>query len=610
MASNTPITELDFLQIKNNLKSFLKGQDRFKDYDFEGSNMSVMLDVLAYNTFQNNFYTNMAFSEMFLDSAQMRESIVSHAKELNYLPRSRSSAQAAVNVSLNVSGTPAFVNIPAKTQFKAVCGSKTFNFYNTETVTIFPYGSTYVYYGLNIYEGQYITESFLVTGDVSQRFILSNTNVDTGSISVTVRDNTVDTTSVDYTKKTSIFGIAATDPVYYIQPAESEKYEIKFGGNAFGNQPVAGNVVVIEYRVCSGEEANGITSFAAAYSINGYPATVTLASSSNGGAERESLESIKFFAPKAIQVQDRAVTESDYEILLKNNFPEIKSVLAYGGDRADPPQYGKVVVTIQQEEGRTLTLNDSNKYRTFLNDRSPISIEPLIRAAEYMYIEVDSIVGFDTTETTKTEADVRSAVYDSILAYSSNNLERFKSSMKYSKLVAAIDNADASVVSNDTLIRAIIEVAPKVGVSTSLNFTFENALKPNADQALRAVQSTVPNHPFIPLLQLEKVSRLRPALTSSLFTYNGVPAYIQDDATGTLNIINVSTTGKIMYLKRSIGTVDYDTGEVVITNLIVDGYTGGKIKMYAVTDTSDILAPKTRILTVRTNDIKVTTLKQ
>jgi hypothetical protein len=610
MALNTPITDLDFLQIKNNLKEFLKGQDRFKDYDFEGSNMSVLLDVLAYNTFQNNFYTNMTFSEMFLDSAQLRESVVSHAKELNYLPRSRSSARAAINVTLNVSGSPAFVNIPAKTMFKAVCGSKTFNFFNTETVTIFPVGNTYTYYGLDIFEGRYVTENYVVTGNSNQKFVLSNANVDVNSISLTVRDNTSDTTSTSYTKKASIFGVAPTDNVYYIQPAEDEKYEIKFGNNAFGIQPVSGNIITVEYRISSGEEANGITSFAAAQTINGYSSTVALASASAGGAEKESIESIKFFAPKSIQVQDRAITESDYEILLKNNFPEVKSVLAYGGDLANPPQFGKVIVTVQQQEGRILTANDSAKYRNFLSVRSPIAIEPLIRSAEYMYIEVDTIVSYDPLESTKTEADIRQSVYDAVLNYSSESLEKFKSAMKYSKFVTSIDNADPAVVSNDTLIRAIVELTPRVGVETSFNFSFENELKPNADSALRAVQSTVPNHPFIPLLQIEKISRLRPAVTSSLFTYNGTPAYIQDDATGVLNIINISTTGKIIYLKRGIGSVNYDTGEIILTNLTVDGYSNGKIKMYATTDTSNILAPKTRILAIRPEDLKITTLKQ
>ena len=610
MASNTPITELDFLQVKQNLKTFLSSQDRFKDYDFEGSNMSVLLDVLAYNTFQNNFYTNMAFAEMFLDSAQLKESVVSHAKELNYLPRSRSSSRAIVDVKLNVADAPAFVTIPSKTQFKAVCGNKTFNFYNTEPATVYPSNSGYVFYGLEIFEGTYITEVFVVNGNPRQRFILSNDTVDTSSIKVTVKENVADTTTTEYMVKTNIFGVDAADEVFYVQAAESDKYEIAFGGDRFGKQPVTGNVITVEYRVTSGEEANGITSYASAYAINGYPAAVSLVSISKGGAERENVESIKFFAPKALQVQDRAVTQNDYEIILKNAFPEIKSVLAYGGEFTTPPQYGKVIVSIQQQENRPLTTYDANRYSTYIAPKTPIGISPLIRAAEYMHVEVDTVVTYDSENYTKREPDLRQSVYDAILNYSSDNLEAFRASFMYSKFVSAIDAADAAIVSNETYTRAIIEIAPQVGVTSNLKFSFENELKPNADSALRAVQSTVPNHPFIPLLQLEKISRLRPALTSSLFTYGGVPAYIQDDATGVLNIINISTTGKIIYLKRNIGTIDYDTGQVIITGLVVDAYSNGKIKMYAVTDTSNILSPKTRIITIRPEDTKITMIKK
>ena len=267
-------------------------------------------------------------------------------------------------------------------------------------------------------------------------------------------------------------------------------------------------------------------------------------------------------------------------------------------------------MSIQQQENRPLTTYDANRYREYIGPKSPIGIEPLIRAAEYMHVEVDTVVTYDSSNYAKREPDLRQSVYDAILNYAAENLEAFKSSFMYSKFVSAIDSADAAVVSNETYTRAIIEIAPQVGVSQNIKFSFENELKPNADSALRAVQSTVPNHPFIPLLQLEKISRLRPALTSSLFTYGGVPAYIQDDATGVLNIINISSTGRIMYLKRNIGSVDYDTGQVIITGLVVDGYSNGKIKMYAVTDTNNILSPKTRIITIRPEDTKITMIKQ
>ena len=610
MAANEPITQLDFLQVKENLKTFLSSQDRFKDYDFEGSNMNVLLDVLAYNTFQNNFYTNMAFSEMFLDSAQLRESVVSHAKALNYLPRSRSSSRAVINVKLNVADSPAFITVPAKTQFRAVCGNKTYNFYNTEPATVYPFNNNYIFFGLEIFEGTYVTETFVVNGNPKQRFVLSNNTVDTSSIKVTIKENISDTVQTEYTRKASVFGINSTDEVYYVQAAESDKYEVTFGTNRFGKQPITGNVITVEYRITAGEEANGITGYASAANISGYPTSVTLVSTSTGGAERESADSIKFFTPKALQVQDRAITQNDYEIILQTAFPEIRSVLAYGGEFATPPQYGKVIISVQQQDNKPLTTYDANRYRQYIDTKSPIGIEPLIRSAEYMHVEVDTIVTYDSTNYSKREPDLRQSVNDAVLSYSANSLESFKSSFMYSKFVSAIDNADPAVVSNETYTRAIIEIAPQTGVSTNIKFSFENELKPNADSALRAVQSTVPNHPFIPLLQLEKISRLRPALTSSLFTYNGTSAYIQDDATGVLNVINVSTTGRIIYLKRNIGTVNYDTGQVTITGLVIDSYTGGKIKMYGVTDTSNIISPKTRIITIRPEDIKITMIKQ
>lgn len=585
MATNTPITELDFLQVKENLKTFLSSQDRFKDYDFEGSNMNVLLDVMAYNTFQNNFYTNMAFAEMFLDSAQLRESVVSHAKEINYTPRSRSSAKAVVNVSLNVANSPAFVTIPAKTQFKAVCGSQTYNFYNPEAMTVYPYNNKYIAYGLDIFEGTYITESFVVNGDPSQRYILSNNTADTSSIKVTVREGISSTNVTEMTLKTNIFGVGATDNVYYIQAYGGDRYEVSFGNNTYGTEPTLGNIVIVEYRITAGEEANGITSFAAASTINGYNSVVSLASISKGGAERESIDSIKFFAPKALQVQDRAITASDYEILLKSAFPEIKSVLAFGGENAVPPQYGKVIVSIQHQENRPMTAFDANRYRSYIAPKSAIGIEALIRSAEYMYVEVDTTVTYDATNYSKTESDLRQSVYDTIVSYSTNNLEAFKSSFQASKFVAAIDNTDAAIVSNETYVRAIIEIAPLVNSSTNFKFSFANELRPNTDTTVRA-----------------------PAVVSSSFIYNGVQAYLQDDAIGGIDAITISTTGEIIYVAVGIGTVDYITGDVAITGLKVDSYSG-KIKIYGTTHNGNIITPKTRILSIRPQDLKITMLK-
>ena len=286
MATNVAFTKLDFNDIKASLKTYLKGQDRFKDYDFDGANFSVLLDILAYNTYQNNIYTNLAFSEMFLDSAQLRDSVISHAKELNYLPSSRASSQVKLDVTLTVSGNPSTVEIPRGTKFKAICGSETFMFVSDESVTIIPTSTgVYKYTGLTVYEGEVLTEMFVVSGNEPQSYIISNKNVDTNSIRVRVRDNAEATSNTEFVRATSLFGVQNNDNVFYLEPHADERYQVAFGRNVFGKEPINGNVIEIEYRVTSGEAANGTKRFSALSTISGYVPSVVLNSESLGGSE-------------------------------------------------------------------------------------------------------------------------------------------------------------------------------------------------------------------------------------------------------------------------------------------------------------------------------------
>ena len=281
--SNIQFTDLDFDRIKIALRRYLEGQSKFKDYDFEGSNMSVLLDVLAYNTFQNNFYTNMAISEMFLDSAQLKDSVISHAKELNYLPSSRKSSQAYLDVTLNVTDEAPVVTIPRNTRFLAQCGTTTYNFITDEAVDVFPAEGIWKYTGLPVFEGTAKTEVYRVTNDTSIRFVINDPNVDLNSLRVTVRTNAnADSAATEYLFKQNLFGVSANDPVFYVQPYPGDRYEVVFGQNAFGNQPINGNVIVLEYRSTSGEEANGANLFTTSSLISGYSAIVQTTRDSAG----------------------------------------------------------------------------------------------------------------------------------------------------------------------------------------------------------------------------------------------------------------------------------------------------------------------------------------
>jgi hypothetical protein len=588
--SNAPITELDFLQIKENLKTYLKGQDRFKDYNFEGSNMNVLLDVLAYNTFQNGFYTNMALNEMFLDTAQLRGSAISHAKVLNYTPRSRVSSVAKIRIRLTVSNNPNFVTVPAFTRFTAQCGNRSFSFYNNESITIIPQNGVYIADNVDVYEGRYVTEFFNVSSSTPSRVLISNANVDISSIRVYIRETAGSATETEFVRSTTVFGSDPMSKVFYIQAADEDKYEVLFGADEFGMAPKTGNVIRVLYRVSSGDEANGINSITAAENISGYPTQVTLLATSAGGAEKETVDSIKFFAPRAFQIQDRAITESDYEILLKSNFPEIQAVSVYGGEELNPPRYGRVVVAIDTLNSTGISENNKAKYATFLRERSPIGIEPIIISPQFMYLNIATTVYFNTKTTDISEASIRQKVLDAILAFGSNTLNDFRTTFRPSNLATAIDNADPNILSNDLNVRPIIPLNPQLNIATRYDVTFNNPLL--SDNKLETG---------------EIVSTYDPSVKSSNFTFNGSSAFIIDDGSGNLQIVKTSGT-TFAYLSRNIGTVDYDTGRVIIGGLTVSEYLGSELKLIGRTRLATIVPPKDRILTIRPEDVTISIL--
>lgn len=588
MTNDLKFTNLDFDQIKSSLKEFMQNQDRFRDYDFAGSNMNVLLDVLAYNTFTNNHYNNMAISEMFLDSAKIKSSVISHAKELNYTPRSRTSSSATLDVLLSVAGSPAFITLPEKTQFTAKCANKTYTFTNTKSHTITPENGTYKLSNLEVHEGEWKTELYVITSDTTAPVPVNDIRVDTDSLEVTVRTD-LNATPTSYALTHNLFGVAADANVFYVEPAADDKYDIIFGNDIFGNQPSVGNIVEIKYRVCNGDSANGIDNIQAASDIAGYSASVTTIKTSSGGAERENIESIKYYAPKTIQIQDRAVTGSDYETLLRNAFPEVQAVSVYGGEEATPPQYGRVIVAVDVDGADGISDTTKKKFKDYLGIRSPLAIEPIVESAKFMYIGVTSTVKYDTVSSNKSSADIKSLITTTIKQYSDDNLADFKKNVRHSKLTNAIDSADSSIVSNDTSIRAIVDISVIANKSETFQITFMNALQ--ADH---------------PIASGDDLTNHTPAIKSSSFLYNGSTAIMQDDGNGNIDIIKMTSSVDFVYLAKKIGTVNYDTGEVEIANLDISASaTNGIVKIYARTVESDIFGPNDRIMSIRDEDIIV-----
>lgn len=593
MAANSSIvlTNLDFDAMKNTLRSYLRSQDRFQDYDFEGSNMSVLLDILSYNTYHNAFYLNMIGSEMFLDTAVLRDSVVSHAKELNYVPRSFKSAVATVDLQFTDTDlTRRSVTIPKGTSFTARVGANNFSFTTDQIIVTndsVVQGSNIVFTATDVqlYEGNYTTESFTINRLQNSRIVLNNPNIDTSSISVTVIED-VGATALQYLRATSLFGLNAESKVFFVQGAVNGNYEIVFGDGVVGRIPKDNSVVVVEYRVSKGELPNGAFVFKNDGAIDELASVkVTTVQAATSGAVSESIDSIKYNAPRHFTTQERAITTEDYETLLKLNFPEINNVAAYGGEEANPPQYGKVFVAVDLKNVDGLPDVKRDQFYKFLKPRSPVAIDPVFVPTDYTYILCDSVVRYNVNITNLNVDDIRTRALSAILDYSSTNLNGFNKKMRYSKLMQAIDNAHPSIVSNELQVNVIKYYTPQL--ASPITFTLDYG---------------------IPVLKLTPDSSDHPladshSFQSTQFIWQGQRVYLEDDGLGNIRI--VGTQGTTHRELQQTGTIDYDGGIITISNLVVDSFEGKTMKFYLTPRSKDIFSTKNSILNISEADVTI-----
>ena len=593
MSSNNVINlvGLDFDNLKRSLVTYLKSQQQFKDYDFAGSNMNVLLDVLSHNTFKNAFYLNMVASEAFLDSAQLRQSVVSHSKELNYIPRSARSAKATLRYQFSNTAVSS-IEIPRGTTYTTTVGFNLLTFITSERKIVSSTTGDFDF-TLDIYEGQYVTDTFLVDENfVDQRFILTNENIDTTSITVKVFEND-GTDIIDYTFTPTLLDIKSSSRVFFLQPAEKNKYEIVFGNDILGRKPKNNAIVAVEYRVTRGELGNEAEKFTLAEDIAALRnVTPTLYSENNqsvtsmGGAAEESIESIKFNAPRHFQIQERAVTSSDYEVMMKQKFPEINAISVYGGETVSPPRYGKVFVAVDISNVDGVPTSKKTEYYNFLKSRTPLSIDPIITEPEILYYSVNSTVKYNINVTDKKDEDIKSLVTTAVKTYNTTYLNDFNSTLYYSRLISDIDDADPSIVSNDTYILLYKKIKPTIGTSQSFVINFYTHLLGTNELENRH--------------SVEAIHSIR----STPFTFNGDLVTFGDDGNGAITI--AKTVGNTHTIAARVGTVDYETGKVAINNVTIEGFLGDSIKIYALPKDKDVASSKNIILTVEDNEIKIT----
>lgn len=569
------VSELDFDQIKANLKTYLRGQPEFTDYDFEGSGLSVLLDVLAYNTHYNALYQNFTVNEMFLDSAGKRNSVVSRAKELGYTPYSATCSEAIIDLTItSPTSFPSSLTLPKNASFITTVDGETYTFYTTDAITI-PYNAGYKFTDVTIKEGTPVTFKYTVADGA--RYMVPNSNVDMKTLVVRVQESSQSTVFHTYTRADSILNVSGSDRAYFVKEIENQLYELKFGDGLLGMELSNGNVVHLEYFVTNAATTNGAKQFT--YTgptlLNG-GATITLKSAAYKGADMESIASIKFNAPKAYTAQNRAVTADDYQSLIYNNFPAAQSVAVWGGEDNVPPVYGKTFICVKPRDAEVLSVIQKNEIlTTILGPRNVVSITPTIIDPEYINIALNVAVYYNDRETTRSGDEIASLVSSTILNYNENDLQKFDGVFRFSKLSRLIDTTEPAIVSNISTILLHVTLTPRFNTSAEY---IVNIINPIYTE--HVAESAVKSHGFY--------------VDGSTYIH-----YLEDDGVGNMQLFRHSDAelnpplGVIqnhVIVNPAIGTVDYATGYIKIQNLNITALAESTFEIIIKPQSNDVVS--------------------
>jgi len=589
---NLKVDELNFQLIKDNLKQYLSTQDQFRDYNFEGSGLNVLLDILAYNTYYNSFYLNMIAGESFLSTAQKRNSVVALAKSLNYTPRSITSARVTGTITATPVGSPSFVSIPKNTEFTASINNRTFTFLTTEAKTLF---STESYRDtVDLIEGNLITRRYVVSStDLDQRFIIPNTNVDTSSLSVRVLNSVTDSTSRTFVRSDSLIEVTGESQVFFLEEIEDGQFEVKFGNGIFGVQLSSGNLVVLEYIVSNGNLANDIQNLTYNDSITDITTISFSASSpSSGGNDRESISDIKFNAPKTYEAQGRIVTSEDYKSLLLTQ-SIVDSVSVWGGEDNDPPTYGKVFISIKPTTGEVLTATEKqNLITSVINPKKILTVSSEIVDPDYIYLLISCIVKYESDKTVLNPDDIKNLAIQTIQNYNDDEINQFSKYFRYSKLSRLIDTSERSILNNILDIRMRKEINLQLGISARYDINFSNAVN-------SATLGRPSNHPY----------GIGNQITSNAFTIAGLSNCFLEDNNGIIRIYRIVGNENIG-VSINTGTIDYSTGKIILRNFAPTAFADGgtSLKITAIPRDKDILPLRNQIIRIRDDDISVSTI--
>jgi len=559
-SKNIQINSLDFDTIRASLKEYLSEQDTFRDYDFEGSGISVLLDLLAYHSYQQGFYNNMVANEMFLDSAIKRDSVVSHAKGLGYTPRSTRSAKATVDITF---GSTAGLSstFPIGSKFNSTSSGRSYQFTNRSSATInldaitVGSGATAHISNLEITEGTLNQTSYIVdNSNLNQKFIIPDLDVDTSTITVNVQ-----TSATDNTGRTDLWSEAPADTVdieattkcYFVEQGRDEKYEIVFGDGVVGLKPASGSLVTITYLRSSGSDANSLSTFIHGSGTN----TITTISNAAGGSTAESVASIRFNAPRQFASQNRAVTSDDYVSLILAQFGNIRSAFVFGGEDANPPQFGKVLISLVDNSGFDLSDQQKREISDYVSSKSVVGVKPLIVAPDITYLTFATVVFYDDKALSSTQSTLLNNVRTTIKNYVDSTVGVFDGDMIRSKLAATIDATDVSILGSVTNIGMQKRITPFLDSLQTYQVTFNNPIEHPHDGHMTVFTST------------EFTVK-----ESDGTTYTN--AFIDDDGSGILRLKYRNSAGQEETIRTNAGTIDYASGRATVTSIRIMSLSG------------------------------------
>ena len=580
MANNRiRVSELEFDQIKQNLKSFLQGQATFSDYDFDGSNLSVILDILAYNTHYNAMYTNFALNEVFLDSASKRDSVISLARSIGYRPRSATCATTTINFTVTgTNTTPPFLTLPGKLVFFGIKDGVRYNFYTDDDVTA-AYNATtqsYVFNQILLREGTPLRNTFQYSAQ--NKYIIPNNNVDVSTLKVYVQQSSSNNTTTIYNPADDLSLVEADTTVYFLKEIEGGFHQLEFGDNILGKALVAGNIITVEYMVSSGQAPNRISvlSYGGSAILGSVAVTTTVLAPVSNGRDPETIDEIRFNAPNFYAAQNRAVTVDDYKVLLKAKIPTIGDLIVWGGENNDPPVYGKVFISAVTPDGRTLSTEQQIEVTNSISKFKIATVQIDYVDAEYIDVNLEANVYYDQTLTNKTPSVLASDIASAYALYNENSLAKFDSIIRNSALIRTAESAD----------RSIVNVIPKLTLSYTLNSVFNQ------------------NTNYTVKLRNPILARIGSVKSSGFFCSEATTVcYIDDTETDSLVLFTIESG--VRRNIRVVGSVNHEVGSFTLNALTINSVIGNGVVFTLVPTSPDVVSFNNKIVRLNLNNLSI-----